>query len=188
MEAPFMEHLRSDHWSTGMLLPLCAEERSHVVFAHYGIIELPVKEGLIRRMEEQSLAFSDSPTLRKRLFNVLCEGMDNLALHTESESRLSCFVLLIRQEEAYRLYLGNHVPASIAQMLLHRIEVLDAMSEADIRECFLKLLASDGRTNAGGAGLGLLTMARKSDRMHAHVARMSESHAQMIIELRLGKP
>lgn len=183
MEAPYTEQLLVNHWSANTLLPLSGGEGCHLVFAHYGALEPAVKESLIRRMEEHSLSSSDPLTMRKRLFNALCEGIDNLALHTEPESQRSCFAVLLRDEDAYRLFLGNHVPSSTAQMLLHRIEVLDAMSEADLRECFLKLLANDGRTNRGGAGLGLLTMARKSSRMRAHTSTMTASHAQMIIEL-----
>lgn len=183
MEASYKEQLLVDHWSADTLLPLPGVIGSHLVFAHYGPIEHAVKERLIRRLEEHSLSSCDPLTMRKRLFNALCEGVDNLVLHTEPESRPSCFVALLRDREAYHLYLGNHVPSSTAQMLLHRVEMLDGMSEADLRECFLKLLANDGRTNRGGAGLGLLTMARKSSRMRAHTSTMTSSHAQMIIEL-----
>lgn len=183
MEVPFQARLDSDHWSAERLFPLSDGFRSEVVFAHYGSLGPEVKESLIHRMEEMSVAAADALSLRKRLFNALCEGLDNLAMHTEPAMRDTCFAVLLRGDGAYRLFLGNHVPATTAQMLLHRCDVLTGMSEVDLRECFLKLLANDGRTERGGAGLGLLTMARKSSLMRAHTSIVSASTSEMIIEL-----
>lgn len=184
MEAPLREQLSPDHWSADRLHPLSGGLPIDVVFAHYGSLQTGTKELLVHRFEERSLAAADPLSLRKRLFNALCEGLDNLALHTEPASQESCFAVLLRRESGYHLFLGNHVPSTTAQMLLHRFDVLAGMSEVDLRECFLKLLANDGRTERGGAGLGLLTMARKSSSMRAHSTSISASHAEMIIELR----
>ena len=55
-------------------------------------------------------------------------------------------------------------PGWLARLLTHRVGILNEMDEGDLRQHYMKLLANDGRTERGGAGLGLLTMARKSAR------------------------
>jgi hypothetical protein len=58
------------------------------------------------------------------------------------------------------------------------------MDEGDLRVHYMKLLANDGRTERGGAGLGLLTMARKSARpMVARTLPRDDDSAYFALEL-----
>lgn len=124
----------------------------------------PLLEGLLSLVEQSSLSNGDSVSLRKRLFNVLVEGLENIHVHTPAELAETGFALLVRRDGGYVLFFGNAMPVASATLLAHRVEMLNEMDEADLREHYLKLLANEGRTERGGAGLGLLTLARKSNR------------------------
>ncbi|HRH38915.1 MAG TPA: DUF6272 family protein, partial [Flavobacteriales bacterium] len=121
-------------------------------------------EILLGKAEAHSVGTGDPVSLRKRLFNVLVEGLENLNRHVAESDRTSCSALLMDDGRSYRLVLGNAVPLAAAALLMHRVSVLNEMDDVDLKEHFMKLLASDGRTERGGAGLGLITMARKSAR------------------------
>lgn len=138
--------------------------------------------------EAYSIESADSVVLRKRLFNVMVEGLDNLTLHTEPAERMSCFATLLDVGSGYRLFLGNTVPVTTAEMLARRVQLLSEMSDADLKEHFLMLLANDGRTERGGAGLGLVTMARKSgNSLTAHVLPLDAGHARLVMEMVLNR-
>ncbi len=103
----------------------------------------------------------DPVTVRKRLVQVLLESLDNLCRHAKGVFGDSSFVLLVRSGDGYRLCSGNAVPAATGVLLMHRIGILNSMGQEDLREHYLKLLSNSGRTLNGGAGLGLMSMARK---------------------------
>lgn len=189
MEAAFpLEDWDKDHWSMPLLAPVHAAGSARVVFAYHGPVDHALKEQLMAQAEAYSLDIADTVVLRKRLFNVMVEGLDNLALHTASDHRESCFATLLDSDSGYRLFLGNTVPVSTAEMLAHRVQVLNEMSDTDLKEHFLMLLANDGRTERGGAGLGLVTMARKSGRgLTAHVLPLDAGHARLVMELALNR-
>ncbi|MBK9176508.1 MAG: hypothetical protein IPM46_09255 [Flavobacteriales bacterium] len=188
MEAAFPLDRSKDHWSEQLLAPVQAAGSTRVVFAHHGPVDHAMKERLMAQAEAYSLEIADSVVLRKRLFNVMVEGLDNLTLHTVSAHGESCFATLLDSGSGYRLFLGNTVPVSTAEMLAHRVQVLNDMSDTDLKEHFLMLLANDGRTERGGAGLGLVTMARKSGRgLTAHVIPLDQGHARLVMELALNR-
>jgi hypothetical protein len=135
-----------------------------VVFAHRGTMDHEAKERLLAVAEQYSLAAKVGVSARKRLFNVLVEGLENVLHHTPKELTDTGFALLVFEEDAYRLVVGNAAPQVIVAQLSQRVAILNDMDEVDLREHHLKLLANDGRTERGGAGLGLLTMARRSTR------------------------
>lgn len=171
------------HWSDEMILPLREAEGTAVVFEVHGAIDQVVKERFMSEAESYSMRSCDSVVLRKRLINVLVEGLDNLSHHTPTEQQSTCFATLLDTGTAYRLVFGNTVQRSVAAMLLHRVAVLTEMSDADLKEHFLKLLSHDGRTGRGGAGLGLVTMVRKSGReLHAHLLPVDEQFARIAFD------
>lgn len=174
------------HWSEAVLSPLMQGEAAGLVFEHRGPVDPTILQGLLGRAEEASIGAGDAVTLRKRLFNVLVEGLENVHHHTLSDERNTAFAVLLDKSDGYRLIMGNALPVATAALIAQRVEVLNQMDEADIREHFLKLLANDGRTDHGGAGLGLITMARKSTRpMVVHVLPRDERSAYLALELRV---
>ena len=159
-----------------------------VVFHHYGQLDAARLEDLLAAAESSSVQAKDELKARKRLYSVLVEGLDNMHLHAEEQHRDSSFALLVEYEEGYRSIMGNALPAATAVRISHRVSVLNDMSEAELKEHFLKLLANDGRTENGGAGLGLVTIARKTERpIVAHLLPKDEHTAYFALELKLPR-
>jgi hypothetical protein len=148
------------HWADELVRRYA--DGSNVVFAHRGAMDHSQLEGLLAVAEAHSLAAKLGVSARKRLFNVLVEGLENVRHHTPPELTETAFALLVLEEGGYRMFFGNAAPQATVALLSQRVEILNEMDEADLREHHLKLLANEGRTERGGAGLGLLTMARKS--------------------------
>ena len=158
------EHALDQHWARPAFDHLLSGADHRLVFAHTGPIDHKVVEDLLARAEAASLAVGDAVTVRKRLFNVLVESLENVHHHAVGAHRSSAFAVLFDTGEGYRLVLGNSMPVAMAALLTHRVEVLNSMDEADLKQHFMLMLGNDARTERGGAGLGLLTMARKCHR------------------------
>jgi len=159
-----------------------------VVFEHRGEVDHSVVERLLAMAESASLAANDAVSLRKRLFNVLVEGLENIHHHVEETSRASAFAMLTDTPKGYRLVLGNNMPVAMGALLGHRVGILNEMDDADLKEHYLKLLANEGRTERGGAGLGLLTMARKSSRpILAHIRPDRDGTVFFALELTVSR-
>lgn len=172
------------HWSHAVGVSWLRESQHNVVFVHHGPMDPATLHILLTRAEEASLAAGDGVGLRKRLFNVLVEGLENMQRHTMDPHLDSGIAVLVDRGDGYRLLLGNALPVASAALLVHRVGVLNEMEEVDLKEYFLKLLANDGRTDRGGAGLGLITMARKSAKpMLVHSVPKDEHTAYFALEI-----
>lgn len=130
------------------------------------------------------MSAGDTVTMRKRLVNVLVEALENMHKHAPKEHRETAFAILVERGDGYRMMMGNAIPVATAALLVHRVGILNEMEDVDLKEHFLRLLANDGRTDRGGAGLGLITMARKSARpMVPHTMPKDERTAYFALEL-----
>lgn len=174
----------SEHWSGQAVGHLLMGEGYRQVFAHCGRVDHSVVERLLAEAESASLAAGDAVSVRKRLFNVLVEGLENVHVHAGEQFSETAFALLVDAGDGYRLAFGNALPMATAALLSHRVEILNSMEEADLKQHFMLMLGNNARTERGGAGLGLLTMARKSHRpMVVRTLPLNEGAAYFVMEL-----
>ena len=180
-----MDHQRPTLWPAELLR---AAAGTRVLFEHHGAMEHGVVERLLAVAEEASMLAGDPVSIRKRLFNVLVEGLENMHRHTLPAHQESIYAALVIDADGYRLVFANALPVAMAALLTHRVDILNEMDEEALKSHYLTLLASEGRTERGGAGLGLLTMARKSERpIVVQVRNLDAKHAMMAMELRVDR-
>ncbi len=159
---------------------------ARVVMAYFGPIDHPKVEQLIAEAEAASLAMEEAMPTRKRMMNVLVEGLENVHHHSLPSHRDASFALLVRDDNGYRISFGNTVPLAMAALITHRVGIINEMDEADLKEHYLKLLSNSARSEHGGAGLGLLTMARKSTKpIVVRTARLCTEAAFLTLELKV---
>ncbi len=152
----------SHRWLDRAKARLQADPAAVPLFEHSGRVDPDIITDMVTRVEAFSRTHGDPVPLRKRLLMVMLEAMDNVSRHSLSLMDEATFALLVRDREGYRLATGNAVPHATATLLAHRVDILNSMDRDDLKEHYLRLLACGGRSSNGGAGLGLLTMARKS--------------------------
>ena len=158
------------------------------MLSHQGPLDAARSEAAIEQAESFSRDAGDPTAVRKRLVNLLLEALGNLVRHVDEEGRPSVKVEVWQEQDHYRMLFCNDVPVTTAALLVHRIELLNEMDEEALKTHYAKLLANEGRTERGGAGLGLVTMARRSARpMHATASPRSEGRAFLCLELALER-
>jgi len=155
-----------------------------VLFMHQGPVDRAVLERLLSTSERICSEDNVPRLVRKRLFMVLVEALENLHHHAPEADRDAVWASLLRSPGAYHLLVGNPASPSAANMLEHRLGVINEMDDEALKHHYMLVLSNDGRTERGGAGLGLLTMARKSERpIRLSVAPRDPHTALLVLEL-----
>lgn len=166
---------------------LVSDAGSELVLTADGAIDLDLATSAMLLAERFSKSKGDPTPLRKRCIGVLVECAENLAKHVHDEHKPSCSLVVVRRESGYVLLVGNAMPWATAVSLAQRIEILNDMTGSDLRMGHLKLLSSDARSDHGGAGLGLMVIARKSDRpIIVRTYPLDQHTAYFQMECRIG--
>jgi hypothetical protein len=163
-----------------------SQGNGELVFGHQGVLTPSTLPHLLALTEDHCQRMGEPIILRKRLYSMVVEGLDNIQRHAEVGPGTFPEAALLAEQRGYRLFLGNHMPRVLAAVLEHRLLLLNEMDEVDLKEQYRRLLAYSGRTGQGGAGLGLYAMARKSTRpMLLHQHSQGPHHVYGVLELRL---
>ncbi|MFN8699844.1 MAG: SiaB family protein kinase [Flavobacteriales bacterium] len=145
---------------------LDAHGQQLVLLSHFGEFN-PVKiDHLLRLTESAILEQGDKRQVMKRVYSVLVEILQNMAIHAtrDRDNRMYGYVILTRDENHYIIESGNLVMAESRESIARRINELNTLDSAQLRKAYVDTLCNENFTDKGGAGLGMLTLAKRASR------------------------
>jgi hypothetical protein len=155
-------------------------------FGHWGPVAADTMVGMLATLEGRAASAGLGTSVVKRLIALAVEGIENVRLHSAQEAvhRSACWIG--REDDHVLLVFSNPLPHATAALLESRIAVLNLMDRDELRQHHLTLLADRSRSDHGGAGLGLITMARKADgALHFSSSRMDDQLTMAVIAMRV---
>ncbi len=104
--------------------------------------------------------------LRKRVFNILVECLQNIVNHAEqtNEDSVASLLLIGRHNSDFFIVTGNRIRNSKISALEAKIEEINSWDHSDMREIYSSKLGKSEYSEKGGAGLGLLDIYKRSGR------------------------
>lgn len=105
--------------------------------------------------------------LRKRIFNILVECLQNIVNHAakgKSGDDQASILLLGRHKSDFFIITGNKISNESIDALTAKINDINDMKREDIREIYSDQLGKSEYSAKGGAGLGLLDIYKRSGR------------------------
>jgi hypothetical protein len=116
------------------------------------------------------VAGNEQSRLRKKVYNVLVESLQNLYHHVDkvpedyedqTAERYGMLVIL-KVDNGYRIITGNFVHADNVEKLEEKIKRINRSSHEEIKELYKFILNHQRISAKGGGGLGLVDIARKT--------------------------
>ena len=135
----------------------------HLMFAYRGEVTGDNSVSLLTLLERE-MEFSDFSLLgRKRLFMFVLENLQNITRHgiTRSED-VASLVVYNKTADGYTVSTGNALRKSEVKDLRKNLEKINSLDPDKIREVYRTMLQDTQIGKKGGAGLGLMEMARKT--------------------------
>lgn len=143
-------------------------EKGKVKLVYEGEITHQITKALTALAESQMISDDESTVTQKKVFHILVECLQNISKHGESinnnnDKRLGKGVfLIIKNDNNYTVISGNVISNNKIQSLKDLIDTINNSSKENLKEMY-KTQIKEGRiSEKGGAGLGLIDMARKS--------------------------
>lgn len=140
-------------------------ETEQFLFACRGSFNSAITDNILF-LTEGNLLELDTPKVAKKVYYLMVEGLQNITrhqYHDESGSPFDGALFIInRREQAYSITYGNWVSSEVKGQLEENLSTIIAKDASELKEYYLEILNNSGFSTKGGAGLGLIDMARKS--------------------------
>jgi hypothetical protein len=141
-----------------------------VLMAFKGNISSELISNVLEVVESKMDEFSDSSKIRKKVYNVLVESLQNLYHHIEVlpekmyEEYGTKFGILVvnRLEDGYKISTGNFISQDKVDVLRNKIDKINSMGKEELKDMYKFILNHQRLSEKGGGGLGLVDIARKT--------------------------
>jgi len=142
----------------------------NVILYYRGNVNSDVINNVLDKVESKLMQANEQSRLRKKVYNVLVESLQNLYHHVdrvpeefEDQTSEKYGILFVKKvEEGYKIITGNFVSSELVEKLEEKIKRINRSSHEEIKELYKFILNHQRISAKGGGGLGLVDIARKT--------------------------
>ncbi len=129
-------------------------------------------------------------TIQKRIYYIMVEGLQNVTMHQdeidESIDKYPGIFAIQRQGEHYYVTTGNLVLNEKIPPLKEKIKTINSLEKEELKKFHKEVLRSGVISEKGGAGLGLIEMARKSgNKLVASFELVNDQYSYFYLQTRI---
>lgn len=146
---------------------------SNIMLSFKGDITSELMTSILQIMEGRLDNLNEDPKIRKKVYNVMVECLQNLYHHNdglpvnlgdiEDEDRSAIFMIGLG-DDGYDITSGNYIHTNRIDDLKGKMDKINSLEPTDLKDFYKEVLNSEGRSDKGGGGLGMIDIARKTNR------------------------
>ncbi len=155
----------------------------HLMFAYRGEVTGDNSVALLLLLEKEMELSEFSLLGRKRLFMFVLENLQNITRHGSTErDEVTSLVVYNKTADGYTVSTGNVLKKREVKGLRQNLEKINSLDPESIREVYKAMLQDSNIGHKGGAGLGLIEMARKTgNKLDYDFLPIDESYSYFIL-------
>jgi len=144
-------------------------EADNIMLSFKGLVTSDLLTSVLNIMESKMEHLDESPKVRKKVYNVLVECLQNLYHHSERENKEvdelesdAALFTISKLGEQYVIKTGNYIALDQVPILKGKLDTINSMDKDGLKTYYQEVLSNGERSDKGTAGLGMIDIARKS--------------------------
>lgn len=145
-------------------------EERNVIISFKGVMTSEILTTTLQIMESRMDKLEERPKIRKKIFNVLVECLQNLYHHIDDDiddkstpqNKRNCLFMIARENAAYIITTGNYIKPEDSPILEEKLDKINGMTRDELKSYYKQVLNEGTMSDKGTAGLGMIDIARKS--------------------------
>lgn len=147
--------------STYDIYKLLNEENVEYIFR--GTIDEKITAGILGLAEVSLEEQEDNTKLNKKIYYILIEGLQNITRHQSATNTFNEGLVVIQKRgNDYIITTGNTCVKEDIKKIKSTLNKVNNLSHEELNAYYRQILSNNTFTQRGGAGLGLIEIARKS--------------------------
>ena len=133
------------------------------MFVYRGVVTNQNSEALLLLLEKEMEHSEFGFVGRKRLFMFVLESLQNVSRHSAAEDHdIMSLVVYSKKDNGYTVTTANVISKKDEPQLREQLDLLNSLDSDEIRKLYREKLSTTDISSKGGAGLGLIEMAKKT--------------------------
>ncbi|MBA4321711.1 MAG: hypothetical protein C0408_02725 [Odoribacter sp.] len=137
--------------------------KERLMFVYRGVVTNENSASLLMLLEKEMENSEFGFVGRKRLFMFVLESLQNVSRHSDNNQYLEMsLVVYSKTASGYTVTTGNVIETDKINDLRAKLDEINKLDSGEIRNVYRNMLSNAEFSSKGGAGLGLIEMAKKT--------------------------
>lgn len=144
-------------------------EDGNIMLSFKGEVTSDLLTSILQIMESKMEVLDESPKIKKKVYNILVECLQNLYHHIDEDDTLTAaneksalFMIRKSDDGDYSIMTGNYIANENVNHLKNRLDKINSMDKEELKDYYKEVLNNGEMSAKGGGGLGMIDIARKS--------------------------
>ncbi len=142
-------------------------QRNNLNYIYRGVFTQCITDNILLLTEACMNCANEDSKIKKRIFTILVEGLQNVTRHQEIDGKnvsmdQAGIFIIQNKADGYYITTGNPILNENIATLTRQLDKINGLDPEELKLFYKEVLNDNKISNKGGAGLGLIEMARKS--------------------------
>lgn len=143
-------------------------QEDNLSYIYRGLFTQTITDSIISLAENNLDSTGETSKVKKRVFSIMVECLQNITRHQTVEgeeyndSNIQGIFMIQQKIDSYFITSGNVVSNIAIPKLRSQLEKINSLEQDELKGYYKQILEDGSISDRGGAGLGLIEMARKS--------------------------
>jgi hypothetical protein len=160
-------------------------ESNNILLSFKGNITSDLMSSILHIMELRMDTMQEDPKVKKKVYNVLVECLQNLYHHIDDipqhpngSTDRSAIILVGLGQNGYSITTGNYLRTDRVSDFRGMLDEINGMDTEALKAFYKEVLNNEKRSEKGGGGLGMIDIARKTGKKLNYSFRsLNETHS-----------
>jgi hypothetical protein len=171
-------------------------EVNNIMLSFKGDITSELMTSILHIMESRLENLKEEPKVKKKVYNVLVECLQNLYHHIDevpnehvdkNNSGRSAIFMIGIGDNHYSIVTGNYMLTEKVSSFKERLESINSMSSDELKNLYKEILNNDQLSSKGGGGLGMIDIARKTgEKLNFNFVEINNKYSFFSLNIKVG--
>jgi len=170
-------------------------ERNHIMLSFKGDITSELLTSILQIMESKLDNMQEDPKIKKKVYNVLVECLQNLYHHMDevitpegqNERIRSAIFMIGKIDNQYNIITGNYIRVNGVSSLKKRLDEVNALTKEELKDYYKAVLNNGQMSEKGGGGLGMIDIARKTgEKLNYNFMPVDDSYSFFSLNIKIA--
>jgi hypothetical protein len=175
-------------------------ERNNIMLSFKGDITSELLTSILQIMESKLDTMQEEPKIKKKVYNVLVEILQNLYHHmdeiprgitgtgSEADNIRSAIFMIGKIDNQYNIITGNYIHTQNVAGLQKRLDEINLLSKEELKEYYKAVLNNGEMSEKGGGGLGMIDIARKTgQKLNYHFMKIDDVYSFFSLNIKIAQ-
>ncbi len=140
-------------------------EKNNLIMTYEGEFNQDITKSVLSMTERNLTNDNVDAGVKKKVYNIMVEALQNICKHqyVDEFDRKSAIFLVGENTESYFVVSGNSIAVDKINLVKDKLDLINSKNKEELKQLYKEARLSSTVSDVGGAGLGFIDMARKSE-------------------------